>query len=111
MAFDPSPATWLGAGYTLTSSVAGFNTNTAGSNKLLKQLTDTLGDETTGDIRVVMMAMAEAFYQAWQNIAAVDRPGKMTITKSSTSGQGSTTVFTYTLKFIVDPTAFTMAAE
>ncbi len=110
MSFDPSPATWLGAGYSLASSVAGFNTDTAGSNKLLLQLTDALADPTTGDIRSVAMAMSEALFQSWQAQVSADRPTKMTLARAVT-GSASSVVFTYTFKFTVDPTEFIIDPE
>ncbi len=110
MAFDPSPTTWLGAGYSLASSVAGFNTDTAGSDKLLLQLTDALADPTTGDIRSVMMATCEAFFQAWTAVATPDRPDKMVISRT-TSGGASSTTFTYNLRFTVDATSIVVVNE
>ncbi len=110
MSFDPAPSTWFGGGYALASSAAKFNTETAGSNKLLHQLTDALADPTTGDIRSVMMAMSDAFFQAWQGQISADRPTKMTIARAVT-GSGSSVVFTYTFKFTVDPTTFVVDPE
>src|SRR5882724_11414548 len=111
MAFDPTPSVWLGAGYSLSSSVAGFNTNTAGSNKLLVQLTDALANATTGNIRSIMMAMCEAYFQAWQTQGTSAQPTKMTISRSTTTGPASTTVFTYTFKFTVNASTFAVASE
>ncbi len=110
MSFDPSPATWLGPGYTLASSVVGLTTVTAGSDIILEQLTDTLADPTTGDIRSVAMAISEAIFQAWQAQISADRPTKMNIARSTT-GSGTSTVFTYTFKFTVDATEIVVANE
>lgn len=111
MAFDPAPSTWLGAGYTLASHVAGFNTNDASSNKLLTQLTDAQANATTGDIRTVAMALSEALFQAWLAQSTPDRPAKMTLAKSTTGGSDGTSIYTYTFRFYVDPVAFTPASE
>ncbi len=110
MSFDPAPSTWFGGGYAVASNAAKFNTDTAGSNKLLLQLTDALADPTTGDIRSVMMAMSESFFQAWQAQVSADRPTKMTIARSVT-GSGSSVVYTYTFKFTVDPTTVVVDPE
>ncbi len=110
MAFDPAPSTWLGSGYTLSSHVAGFNTNDAVSNKLLVQLTDAKANATTGDIRTVMMGVSEAFYQAWSAILVANRPTKMTVSRSASSTSTSTK-FTYTFGFTVDTNTFGVSSE
>ncbi len=111
MAFDPKPSTWLGAGYTVASHIVGLQTNDASSNKTLPQLTDALANATTGDIRAVAFAIAEALYQAWLSQAG-SQPAKMTITRSAATGQNGTIIYTYTLKFVLSPTGnYTVPAE
>lgn len=82
MAFDKTPSTWLGPGYTLVSHVAGFTTATAGSNIALPQLSDTEANATTGDIREIAFALMEALYTAWVAQGAAGRPVEMTIAKN-----------------------------
>jgi hypothetical protein len=54
-----TPAALFGAGYSLASSVAGFNTNTAGSNKLLTELTDAEANASTGSAEKILFALLE----------------------------------------------------
>ena len=110
MAFTPVPSTWLGAGYNQTGNTVVFNTN-AGSPATLAQLTNALADETTGDIRSIIMAFAEAFFQAALAQGTGNQATKMTITRSTSTGPTNTTVFTYTFKFTVDATEFSVASE
>ncbi len=112
MAFDPKPSTWLGAGYGVTSHVAGFNTNDASSNKLLTQITDADADPTTGDIRKLTMALLETLYKAWLTQAG-SQPAKMTInrTQGNTRALDGSVQYTYTIKIQVLPSAISVPAE
>ncbi len=110
MAFTKVPSTWLGAGYSLASHVIGLKTSD-GSPQTLPQLTDALADPTTGDIRSIAFALAEALYQAWLSQAG-SQPAKMTITRSAATGQNGTILYTYTLKFVLSPIGnYTVPAE
>lgn len=112
MAFDPAPSTWLGAGYTLSTHVVGLTTNDAVTNQILLQLTDALADPTTGDIRDVMMATCEAFFQAYAAIAAPDLPTRMIVARTTSSGPSSTSIrLQYTLSFDIETSAFTVIPE
>ena len=115
MAFNPKPSTWLGAGYTTDSGAhtVTFNTNDAASNKLLKRLTDALADPTTGDIRDVVLAVSEAFYQAWLTIAGTpaNLPTKMTIARIASTPSSGVTVFKYAFTFTINTSAFTTTSE
>lgn len=84
MAFDKKPSTWLGAGYTVASNKAQFNTASAGSNVVLEKVTDAEADPTTGDIRDVARALCYALFEAWSDQSPSNRPSKMTITKNVT---------------------------
>ena len=55
-------------------------------------------DATTGDIRKVMLALAEQMYQAYIALATADQPTKMVITRS-TSVNDLTDVITRTYAF------------
>lgn len=115
MAFDKKPSTWLGDGYDLdgTNHLVKLNTNDASTNKLLTQLTDALADPTTGDIRDVMMAVCETFYQAWIAQASADRPTRMSVSRGTSSqpGSDSTIGLVYTLRFTINPTVFGVISE
>lgn len=103
MAVDLKPSTWLGAGYTLSSHLIRFETNdAANANKTLAGLTDTEGDPTTGDIRKVLFEIAEKAYQSWRTqVAAVNQPTKMTLTRSSIENPDGTISRTYSMQFVV----------
>lgn len=103
MAFDPQPATWLGAGYTLSGNKVQMTTVTAGSNIVLDKLTDAQADPTTGDIRDVVRACCYAFYEAWAAQSPGNRPAKMRLVKSVESLPDLTTLReTYTMSFEVE---------
>lgn len=89
MAFTKSPQTWLGAGYTVSSSKVQMNTASAGSNVVLTKLTDAQADPSTGDIRDVARAFCFALQEAWDDQTAGNRPTKMKLEKS-TVAQGNT---------------------
>ncbi len=112
MAFDKKPSTWLGAGYAVTSHVAGFNTNDASSNKLLTQITDANADPTTGDIRILTMAWLEMLYAKWL-LQAGSQPTKMTITRSQGNNRSldGSVQYTYTIKIQVLPSAVSVPSE
>ncbi len=100
MAGDLKPSTWLGAGYSAGTSYIQLNTNDAGANKLLKQLTDAKANATSGDIRSVALGLVEALYQAFQAQSnASNRTNQMTISRNL-SGTNQET-FSYTCSFTV----------
>ncbi len=115
MAFDPKPSTWLGAGYSVDTGAHTIilNTNDASSNKLLKQLTDALADPTTGDIRDVVLAVSEAFYQAWLTIAGTpaNLPTKMNIARIASTPSSGVTMFKYAFTFTINTSSFTTSSE
>jgi hypothetical protein len=82
MPFDAKPSTWLGAGYSAAANAITMNTNDAGSNKTLTELTDAEAHATTGDIRKVIFALMEKLYAAYNVTVAADRPTKLSIQKS-----------------------------
>lgn len=83
MAFDKSPSTWLGAGYTLGTNAVSLKTANAGSDVALPNLTDEEADPSTGDIRKVMEAFCSAFYEAWVATSEEDRPQMMQLFKNA----------------------------
>jgi len=112
MAFNPAPSSWLGAGYSLGTNQAKFKTATAGADIALPELTDAEANATTGDIRQVAYALAEALWQAWLAQEAADRPSKMGIAKNSVVNNADGTIsHTYTLTFTNAITGQDVAAE
>jgi hypothetical protein len=112
MAADVTPATWLGAGYTIAAHVVGLTTNDASSNKVLTQLTDAEA-ATNGDIREVLSAICEAAYQAWKTqVAATNTPVYMQISKSSYDNVATDEkTTTYTFRFTTESTIGSFPAE
>src|SRR4051794_1679517 len=98
MAFDPKPSTWLQAGYgsDSTAHTVTMNTGTASSNKTLPELTDAKADPTTGDIRNVIFALVEQFYQRWVAIGTGGQPAKMILNRVVTRGSDGQLIYTYT---------------
>lgn len=111
MAFNKAPSNWLGAGYTLNTNVVGFNTNDAATNKTLTQLTNTEANASTGDIREVMFAMLEAFYQAYIAKDNADRPSKLSISRNGTTTSTGNINYTYNVQVEVSPTAVNVTPE
>jgi hypothetical protein len=112
MAFDKKPSTWLGAGYAASAEnhTITLNTADAASDKTVPELADAEADPTTGDVRKLVFALMEMLYAAWAAQAAVDRPTKLTIYKSS-SVSGSTITHTYTVVTVNDINAQDVADE
>ena len=105
MAFtDKSPSAWLGAGYNSATGKIELNTNNAGSNKLLTELTDDEADETTGDIRKLVFGIVDGLYTQFINknsqLAAADRPQRISFTRS-TSVNDVTGIITRSYSIIV----------
>lgn len=111
MPFNKAPSNWLGAGYTLSTNVAGFNTNDAATNKVLLQLTNSEANASTGDIREIIFATIEAFYQAWLSKDSADRPAKLSITRNGTTTAAGNINYTYNFQIEVKPTAVNVADE
>lgn len=111
MPFNPIPSNWLGAGYTLTTNVAGFNTNDATSNKLLTKLTTAEANASSGDIREIIFSMIESFYQAWISKAEADRPTKLNITRNGNALPNGNINYTYTFQLEVATTSLNVASE
>lgn len=93
MAFDPTPSAWIASwsedGSNITVPIASF-----------AELTDTEADGTTGDIRKIMFAVVEQFYQAYNAEATADRPTQMRIYKSaSINPETSVLTNSYTFQF------------
>lgn len=84
MSFTAVPSTFFGAGYSLAGNAISMNTNTAGSNKTLVELTDAEANATSGDWRKIVFALMEKLATAYAAIEVADRPTKVTIAKYAT---------------------------
>lgn len=105
MAYDPSPATHFGAGYSASGNAIHFNTNDAETNKTLVTLTDAEAHATTGDFREVIRALLYKFAMDWEATAVSDRPEKMTLSKSlGFNSTNETVVESYVLSFEIGTT-------
>lgn len=80
--FRPSPALWLGPGYSLASRRIRLTTQTAGADVLLTKLTDAEANASSGDIRMVMRAICYAFWEAWAAQQERNLPKRMILEKT-----------------------------
>lgn len=99
-------------GATLNMTDAGTGTHTLKIMGVLRELTDTEAHATTGDIRKIMWAIADALYRRGLTIASADRPRNMTLSKSAfvNAETGAITAL-YSFQFILAPTGLEVAAE
>ena len=105
MAYDPKPSTWIPNwsenGTNITVPIASFTEMTAAE-----------ADADTGDIRKVLFAICEEMYQKWIATAAADRPGKMTVYRSTSVNDATdTTTKNYIFSFHVATSAQEVADE
>ena len=111
MAFDPAPSTWLGAGYSLGTNQAIFNTSTHGT-PCLASCSSTNANATTGDIRTIVFAFCNKIYKSWVATASADRPARMTVTRNSSEDSGGHLVRDFSFRFYLsDSDAETLIAE
>lgn len=111
MAFSPVPTTWLGAGYSLGTNQAIFNT-AAHATPCLAELTNADGNATTGNIRSIAFAFCDKMYKSWVATAAADRPVRMTISRATSEDASGNIVKDFTFRFyLTDNNALTVIAE
>jgi hypothetical protein len=79
-------------GAVLDITADGTADNTVAIMAPLAELTDAEGNATTGDIRAVAHALAEALYQAWLIKPTADRPTRMNVIRSVQPVQDSNMV-------------------
>jgi hypothetical protein len=102
MAYNGAPSNWM-TGYSLASSQARFNTDSAGSDQLLTKLTDAQANATTGDVRDVFRSLCYMMSEAWTDQTSANRPVKMTIRKQVIALADNVTLReTYTMTFDVE---------
>lgn len=113
MAFTQTPTTWLGAGYTASSGAhtITLTTGDATTNITLPELTDTEANASAGDIRKIMLAVVEKFYDKYNLTAIADRPAKMSINRIIVAGQDNTNTATYQFTFTLTPSVLEVANE
>lgn len=111
MPADIKPSTYLGAGFAANSGshTISFNTQSAGSNKLLAQLLDAAADPTTGNVEQILLALCEAFYSAYRTqVAAGNKPLSSSAQKSGNPDSASGGFFmSYTFNFTFTETSAT----
>lgn len=105
MAFDKTPTTWIenyaSDGTDMTLPLASFPEITAGE-----------AHTATGDIRKILFGFVEKLWLKWNGTVNADRPGKMTVAKTSSINVGAgTTTHTYTISFVTVTTAQDVADE
>ena len=107
MAFDPKPSTWI-PGWTLSGSNITINTLTTA----FPEMTTAEANATTGDIRKVMYAICDALYTNWNTTATLDRPTKMTISRTSSVNEVTNAITKrYTFTFVTAPTGADVVSE
>lgn len=94
MAFAKAPSTWLGAGYSLGTNQAIFNTSNH-ATPCLVECSNTDANATTGDIRQLMFGILEKLYGTWTATAGVDRPTKMIVSRSTSEDQDGNLIRTF----------------
>lgn len=99
MAFDKTPSTWLAGwsenGTDITVPIATFPEMTAAE-----------ADASTGDIRKIMFALIDKLYQTYRATAEANRPGKVSITRTSfPPDSGGVVRHVYQFQFYVETTA------
>lgn len=76
MAFDKTPTSWFASwsedGTDITVPIASF-----------RELTAAEADGANGDIRDIMFAILEEFWQVYNGLATADRPAKVVLTKTA----------------------------
>jgi hypothetical protein len=115
MAFNPSPSSWLGAGYTLSGSgtTAAINFGIDGNtNETFPEITTTEANATTGDIRKIYYGIIDQLAKVYSEKASADQPNRLEVSKSSnvnsTTGLITTT---YTFQFVLAATGLDVANE
>jgi len=114
MAVDLKPSTWFGAGYAASSGshTITLNTGSAASNKTLPQLLDAKADPTTGDIRQIVLAFAEAMYESWILQGAANQTTQMRLQRSVSGDSSGNITYNFQTSITFTPTGvFSIPAE
>ena len=102
MAVDASPSNWLGAGYSLGTNQAIFNTSNHGT-PCLSEVTNAQANASTGDVRQLIMGILDKLYAKYlTTVAGTDRPTKMTMFRSASENENGQIVRTFQISFITD---------
>jgi hypothetical protein len=87
MAFDPTPTSFFGAGFSADDTTHTITLNTSDAEApdvaALAELSDAEADDGTGDWRKVLFALMEAVYANWIATDAADRPAKVRVFRGS----------------------------
>ena len=114
MAVDLKPSTWLGAGYAANSGshTITLNTGSAPSNKTLPQLLDAKADPTTGDIRQIALAIAEALYEKWIALGPEGQTTEMRLSRAVSGDSSGNITYFFQTAITFQPTGiFEIPAE
>ena len=113
MAFNKTPTTWLGAGYSASSvnNTITLTTGDATTNITLPELTNAEANASTGDIKKIILAVVEKFYDKYNTTVLADRPAKMMISRVIVAGQDNTNTATYQFTFALTQSVLEVAEE
>lgn len=104
MAWDPTPTNymegWTEDGTDITVPIASF-----------PELTAEIADSATGDIRGIVFAFVDQWYNVWIALATADRSKNMTMARGQSIQTDNTIIRTYTLTFRLDPEGFAVQDE
>jgi hypothetical protein len=112
MAADIAPSTWID-GYDSDSGAHTITLNTAeNGTPSLPQLTDAKADPTTGDIRQVVLAIAEALYETWLTRGAENQTTQMRMSRAISGDSSGNITYFFQTSITFQPTGiFEIPAE
>jgi hypothetical protein len=105
MANSIVPSVWLGAGFAASSGshTITFNTGSAGSNQTLPQLLDAKADPSTGDVRQIAFAIADALYQSWLARGIANQTTDMRLSRSVSGDSSGNLTYEYRQQYTLTP--------
>lgn len=105
MAFDATPTSW----------VASWSEDGTNATFPLASLSQTLtaaeADAATGDWRDIFFSIVDHTYEYYAALAAADKPGKLTLSKSGSLQSDGSWLFTYTIRVYASSAGEDVAAE
>lgn len=104
MAADIKPSTWID-GYDADSGAHTIMLNTAeNGTPSLPQLADAKADPDTGDVRQVVLAIAEALYQSWLLQGAENQTTQMRLSRSISGDSSGNITYIFQTSITFQPT-------
>jgi hypothetical protein len=111
MAFNKSPQDWI-------DGIVSIEDDHVTPESLviplssIPELTSAEVNDTTGDIRRLLFAVVDSFYQAWNAKPNADRPVRMTVSRQTTVNDAlGTTTRNYTFSFAISTGSIEVAPE